>query len=83
MKYFQSAIIKYYKMLDGITLIMALNFLNKNFEMTLAFFLYFKNKDCLEIKEIVSSIKVANMIKYVNCQMMNLAVKIKRKLDTH
>lgn len=48
--------------------------------MTTALFLYLGNKDLKKIQQRVTSTKVANMVKQVSNQTLNLIIIIKKRL---
>ena len=62
-QHFQSAVTEHRTIWDSITLVVALDSLYDDFEMTITPLLHSGNKDLEEIQEIVTSTKAANMAK--------------------
>lgn len=65
---------KHWTIWDNIILIVALDSLHNDFEMTIIPLLHFKDKDLEKIKQIVISTKVANMAKQITGQTADLSI---------
>lgn len=78
-QHLQSAITEQKTIWDSITLVVALNFLYDDFKMTTAPLLYSGNKDLEEIQQIVTFIKVANLVKQAVGATADLALMAKKK----
>lgn len=61
------------------TLVVALDSLHGNFEMIIALFFYFSDKNLKGIQQIVISTKAANLIKHVVGAIINLTMIAKKK----
>lgn len=79
MQQLQSAVIEQKTIWESITLVVALNLLYNNFEMTTALFFYSSNKDPKEIQQIVTLIEVANLAKQAVKAISDLAIIAKKK----
>lgn len=75
----QGAVIEYKTIWDSITLVVALDLLFNNFEMTIAPLFYLNNKDLEEIQLIVTSTKVANLAKQTTGVTRDLAIIVRKK----
>lgn len=64
---------------ENITLVIALNFLHDDFEMTIALLLHLSNQDLEEIQLIVIFTKVANLVKQTIGITKNLAIMTRKK----
>ena len=77
---FQSTVIEQRTIWDSITLVVALDWLHDNFEMTTTPFLHSDKKDIKKIQQIVIFTKKANLPKYVVGATADLTMIAKRKL---
>ena len=75
----QLAVTKQRTIWENIILIIALDSLHNNFEMTTAFPLYSDDKNLEDIQEIVKSSKVANLVKCIVKVIMDLTLLAKKK----
>lgn len=82
-QYLLFVITKHQTIWNSIILIIALNFLYNNFEITTTSLLYSDNKDLKEIQQIVTSTKVANIAKQATGQTKNLVIITKKKTDNY
>ena len=64
-------------------LVIALDLLYNDFEMTTAPLLHLKDKNIEKIQQIVTSTKAANMARQTTGQTADLAMQIKKKSDGH
>lgn len=64
---------------ENITLVVALNSLYDDFEMTIALFLHLSNQDLEEIQLIVIFTKVANLVKQATGITKDLAIMTRKK----
>lgn len=74
----QSAVTKQRTIWDSITLVVALDSLHDDFEMTTAPLLHSGDKDLEEIQQIVTSTEAANLAKRVTGQTADLAMMTKK-----
>lgn len=81
-QYFQSAITEYCTIWNSITLVVALNSLHDDFEITIVPLLHSGNKDLKKIQQIITSTKVANMAKQATSQITDLTMMAKKKTDS-
>ena len=81
MQRFQFAVTEYWTICDSITLVVALDSLHDDFEMTTAPLLHSGDKDLKEIQQIVTSTKAANMAKRATGQTADLAMIGKKRSD--
>ena len=77
----QSAVTEHQTIWDSITLVVALDSLHNNFEMTTVPFLHYGDKDLEKIQQVVTSIKTANMAKQAIGQTADLAMIAKKRSD--
>lgn len=77
-QYLESAVTEQRTIFESITLVVILNLLHKDFEMTTAPFLYSGNKNFKKIQQIVLFNKAANMAKYVIRVITNLTIMAKK-----
>ena len=75
----QSAVTEHRTIWDSIILVVALDSLHDDFEMTTAPLLHSGDKDLEEIQQIVTSTEAANMAKRATGQTADLAMMTKRK----
>ena len=61
------------------TLLVALDSLHDNFEMTTALFFYSNDKNLKGIQQIVTSTKAANLIKHIVGAIIDLTMIVKKK----
>lgn len=79
MQRLQSAVTEHRTIWDSITLVVALDSLHDDFEMTTTPLLHSGDKDLEEIQQIVTSTKGANLAKRITGLTGNLAMITKRK----
>ena len=77
----QSAVTEHRTIWDSITLVIALDLLHDDFEMTTAPLLHLGDKDLEEIQQIVTSTEAANMAKQATSQTADLAMMTRKRLD--
>ena len=78
-QHLQSAITEQRKIWDSITLVVALDSLHYDFEMTTAPLLHSGNKDIDKIRQIVNSTEVANLAKRAVAAIADLTMMAKKK----
>lgn len=78
-QHLQSAVTKQWIIWDRINLVVTLDSLQDDFEMTTVPFLYSGDKDIEEIQQIVTSTKVANLAKRTVGVKANLTMMAKKK----
>ena len=75
----QSAVIKERTIWENITLVVTLDLLYNNFEMTIAPLLYSSNKNLEQIQQIVTSTKLVNLTEQIVGVTTDLALMSKKK----
>ena len=78
----QSAVTEHYTIWDSITLVIVLDSLQDDFEMTTAPLLHSGDKDLEEIQQIVTSTEAAKMAKQATGQIADLAMMAKKRTDS-
>ena len=78
----QSAVTEHRRIWDSITLVVALDSLHDDFEMTTAPLLHSGDKNLEEIQQIVTSTEAANMAKRATGQIADLAMMAKKRTDS-
>ena len=82
MQRLQSAVTEHCTIWDSITLVVALDSLHNNFEMTTTPLLHSDNKDLKETQQIITFTKAANMAKRATGQIADLAMMAKKRTDS-
>ena len=82
MQHLQSAVMEHCTIWDNIILVVALDSLHDNFEMTIAPLFHSNDKYLKEIQQIVTSTKVANMTKRATGQIADLAMIAKKRTNS-
>ena len=77
----QSAVTEHQTIWDSITLVVALDSLHDDFEITTTPLLHSGDKDLEEIQQIVTSTEAANMAKRASGQTADLAMMTKKRSD--
>ena len=77
----QSTVTEHRSIWDNIILIVALDSLHDDFELTIMPLLHFGDKDLEEIQQIVTSTKAINMVKQATGQTADLAMIAKKRSD--
>ena len=77
----QSAVMEHQTIWDSLTLVVVLDSLHDNFEMTTTPLLHFGDKDLEEIQQIVISTEAANIVKRAISQAANLSIMAKKRPD--
>lgn len=77
-QYLESVVTKQRTIFGSITLVVILNLLHKDFEITIAPYLYSGNKNFKKIQQIVLFNKAANIAKHANRVITNLTIMAKK-----